>query len=405
MANAADKQKLAEDQFNNLSGMQFNADPETVKLYQSENPGMSPQAAEQMARQYGKGNFVNKDTGETMSNADWTGAYKSSENAKQGLDQFGKPLDPEYNNLLDPASGVLKSQYQMTPEQANLSSLDSYGAYKSAAMAPGFTPWGEMQKQLLGTQQNQALSDLSGKSAQGQAQARSSLGMRGGLSSGARERLAVSGARDLNQGNQSIYNQGSQNLLNLGISDAQQKQSMLSNLLNTDVQGQQFNVQNKNQANQYNISNALSENTKANANNLAKYGMKMQDWAGAGTAAAIANSGGGGGGGSWVCTEINKEKPFTRQESMYLFGLRKYALTFHKDDAKYYFYEMKPLVDKMVSASFDFKTLLPWIDLVIAKSWERKFERAYKVYVEKILELATQFGMKNEKLMKIEEAI
>lgn len=213
--------------------------------------------------------------------------------AAQGLNADGSPMKPAYNSQLNP-DGTMKDVYKYTAGNVDPTKIDSYNAYKSQAMATGLSPWALMQKQLLDSQQQDATQKASAQSMQAGAQARSGLAMRGGLSSGTRERLAVSGQRDLMGANQGIARTGAQNLLSLGAQDAQMKQSMLGTLMGTDTQIGEFNTGQSNQGSQYNINNALQQQQGQNAWNMDTYKEQMDKWAANKQADATASSGGGG---------------------------------------------------------------------------------------------------------------
>lgn len=222
---------------------------------------------------------------------------KAQQMAAQGLNPDGSPVKPGYNSQLDKNTGLLKDPYQLKAPVIDYNNVDSYNMYKKASMDTGLSPWAKMQQELLQNQQNQDLSNMAGKSAQAGAQARSGLAMRGGLSNAQRTQIATGGARDLMMGNQGIYQQGAQNLLNIGAQDAQNKQSMLSQVMGIDTGTSKANTLNAADTQKYNIGNALNEQQNQNTWNMDTYKEQMQKWAAGKQADATAASGGGGGGG------------------------------------------------------------------------------------------------------------
>ncbi len=247
------------------------------------------------------GMMVNPTTGQKLPYDAYQSLMKSQQEqakiaamAAQGLNPDGSPIKPVYNSQLK-ADGTMKDVYKYEAQKLDPSNIDSYNAYKTQAMSTGLSPWAQMQKQLLDSQQQDATSKAAAQSMQAMGQARSGMAMRGGLSAGARERMAISGQRDLMGANQGINRTASQNLLNLGAQDAQQKQSMLGTLMNTDVQTGQFNTTNANAGTQLNLGNALKEQGNQNMYNMETYKEQMDKWAANKQADATAASGGGGG--------------------------------------------------------------------------------------------------------------
>lgn len=181
------------------------------------------------------------------------------------------------------------------------------------ATATGPSAWLTMQQEKLGQDQTNALNTATQSAAGAGANARTQLAMRGGLSGGARERLASAGARDLNQSQNAIANQGANLRTQLGIADETQKMGLLGQAagmetglsqfnagnkmqnsqfnvgndlgaqkfnVGTDLGAQQFNVQGDTNAAQYNIGNAIGEVGQQRQNDLNVYSTDMQERAG-----------------------------------------------------------------------------------------------------------------------------
>jgi len=112
------------------------------------------------------------------------------------------------------------------------------------------------------------------------AQGRNSLAMRGGLSSGASERMAMQGANDLASARQDILSQGASERANLGMQNAQ---------LQTDIG--KFNAGQTQGANQFNVAQSIQDLARRNEQDRFKYGEEMKLKGAGMSAQAMANSG------------------------------------------------------------------------------------------------------------------
>lgn len=111
--------------------------------------------------------------------------------------------------------------------------------------------------------------------------------MRGGLSSGARERLAKTEMQGGNYATQGAYNTGNQNEMNLKVQEEQDKLNTLKALPQAELAyGQQ-----EQDANKFNIQNALNDILQKRAYDVGGYNEAMRAWAAGKT--ADAQSGGG----------------------------------------------------------------------------------------------------------------
>lgn len=205
------------------------------------------------------------------------------------------PKLPDLLNALDP-SGKLLEQYQIhagqqiTPGKVSAGSVtagtvnagqlgnnllgnqDALNALKARAMATGNSPWLDMQLQKQKLDQTNAADNAATQSLQSAAIARNQLAMKGGLSGGARERIAMGSGRDINASRQGISRAGAMDRLNLGVADDQQKMQMLSQIPGMDLafanQGIDLNKFNTNaalDASKFNVGNQLDA-SKFNTN-------------------------------------------------------------------------------------------------------------------------------------------
>jgi hypothetical protein len=247
----------------------------------------------------------------------------------------GLPPSPKFVSPLT-ADNTLSSKFNIqapsdvgfnsiTAGQLNKNALGSdtqaLDAMRDRALATGDSPWLKMQveKQQLGEldSRDRAASQALGSNAV----ARSQLAMKGGLGGGSAERMAKSGARDLNALQQGIGRQGQLDRMGLNIADDQAKTAMMGQVAGLDLSHgaqmqdmEKFNIGTKLDANKFNSMGNLDASkfntsldfdaTKFNQSNelmalgglndfnMAKYGEDMKGYA-AGKQANAMSSGGG----------------------------------------------------------------------------------------------------------------
>ncbi len=210
---------------------------------------------------------------------------------KKYLPEYKSPLDKQGNlpdQLKAIAEGVQAGTISAPPAlAAALANASTYNAattnvagpdqtalnaIKARAMATGDSPWATLQKQQNELARIDQM-DQAGGSALGAADlARSQLAMKGGLQSGAAERIAESSARDLNANRAGIGRAAQANALGIGISDDQTKMALLSQIPGMDLANAgfnlnqaQFNTGATNKANEFNA-NANNATSQFNAN-------------------------------------------------------------------------------------------------------------------------------------------
>lgn len=186
---------------------------------------------------------------------------------------------------------------------------DALNALRSRATATGDSPWLKMQLEKQGLDEAAARDNALATAAGQGAAARSALAMNGGLSSGARERVARDTARNATLAGQGITQQGGLNRLNLQIADDQTKQDLLGKTAGLDLQNagyqadlakfnasqmtdaQKFNNNIRLDTEKFDALNTLGAIQKKNEYNLAKYGEQMKGYAAGKSGDAIANGG------------------------------------------------------------------------------------------------------------------
>lgn len=164
-------------------------------------------------------------------------------------------------NIFDPTQDMMDkfmNQLQMKEPQPDRPSFQSAWDAKTDTLAnQGPSPWSQLATMRQGLEESQARESASKMAANGRAGAMSDLAMRGGLDSGARERLARSGMRDALDMGMDVSRQGGINRLQIGMNDAQ-----------NNIVGKQFDIQNK-----------LQSRRDENVFNMDKYREQMGAWA------------------------------------------------------------------------------------------------------------------------------
>ncbi len=181
-------------------------------------------------------------------------------------------------------SGMSLAQKYQDQVAAN---SEGFNKMRSEALTPGPTQWATNERLRQNALSMQA-KDSGAASVAGQtAQADDALAAQGGLSSGARERVAEGGAKNAMSMTQGVNTAGLNNDLQIGSTDESNKMGMLG-----QVAGQE-NQRSANwmQANQYDQGQQTAENERLNAYNQHLADQKNNAYAAQQTANATANSG------------------------------------------------------------------------------------------------------------------
>ena len=224
---------------------------------------------------------------------------KDAELAKQGKNPDGSPFTPEFQGIANP-DGTLKPSYELSPWQqvnADTGALDLYKqtAQRAAGVDSPFAKLALERQQL----EQAASADQAGAGASNtMLQAANRLAQSGGVSGGARERLARQGAQAGFIQRQGVERQGALDRLGIRSQDEQNRMAGLQSL--QGMQNQQADIQFKNQqqaANnmQFNVGSRQKEQEAKRLFDANKYNQQMQAWAANKSADAQARAAGGGG--------------------------------------------------------------------------------------------------------------
>lgn len=224
---------------------------------------------------------------------------QSQEMAKQGKNPDGSPIAPGFQGIANP-NGTLRPEFELSPWQqvaADTAALDVYKqtALRDAGVDSPFAKLALERQQL----EQAASADQAGQGASNSMlQAASRLAQSGGVSGGARERLARQGAQAGFIQRQGVERQGSLDRLGIRSQDEQNRLQGLQSL--QGMQNQQADIQFKNQqqaANnmQLNVQARQKEQEAKRLFDINRYNEQMRAWAAGKSADAQARAAGGGG--------------------------------------------------------------------------------------------------------------
>lgn len=218
-----------------------------------------------------------------------------------GLNDGPAPVYPGLtHNLLDNKTGLLHDKYQLKYGEDINPNTQGIEAIRSRALGTGPSAW---QTAALGRQglEEQGLKNAAQQQgASAEAQGRSALASKYGLSPAAQERLAKSSMRDQMSSLQGVGAQGAKARADLALQDEQMKNQFLQGLPgqeNALAQTQMQNRQNRLGTEQYNLGNTVSQFNALNAADINKYNEQMKAYAAQQQANAMHNSGGSDNGG------------------------------------------------------------------------------------------------------------
>lgn len=228
-----------------------------------------------------------------LTGADTGPQDEANATAQSYKDAAPRPNQIQWNNIYDPSTMATAPGMATALGQNNLD-MSGINAFSKDALRTGPSSWAKQATTQQNSLAKNAL-DMGAKSTAGQgATARSQLAMRGGLSSGASERLATEGQNNFLNMQQGVNQQKTSNIQQIGMNDEQNRMQMESQLPGMQLGAANFGLQKvgmQNQANQFDIGNTVQNNASKNQFDLGQYNSQMQGWAAGQTAAATAQSG------------------------------------------------------------------------------------------------------------------
>jgi hypothetical protein len=213
----------------------------------------------------------------------------------QGLNEDGSPIRPEFESILNP-DGTMPDQYKYKPTTIDPANLQGYNMIKNlATTGVGKSEYANISKQQNDMNRQDQIDAATGQSASGTRMAIDNLASRGGVSSGARERISASGNRDLLMQKQGAYRTSGNNLLDILKNDNTYKNDATKQFAEAEGKIAFGNNDLNNKAGQYNLENVLKEKDAGRSYNMDTYKSALDKW-GAGKQADATRSSGGGGG-------------------------------------------------------------------------------------------------------------
>lgn len=275
--------------------------------------------------------------------------------AAQGLNPDGSPMAPEYKSLIG-ADGNLDSKYKLADWQNVNPNTQALDMYKQTALRDAGTssPWAKMMLEQQGVQQAQNVDNAGTSAANSFLQASSQLAKTGGVSGGARERMASKASNAAMIGQNQVARQGQLDQLNIKTQDETNRMSGLQNLQgmqNSQADAQFKNAQMSQETNKYNTGNLIGETDKQRLWQQDQWKQKMQSWGANKSADAQAKAAGGGGGGSCFITTAVCDHLGLPDDNEFLNTFRKFRDNFMggkaSDEVKEY-YAIAPAIAERI---------------------------------------------------------
>ena len=223
-----------------------------------------------------------------------------------------RPDAPQFESLVDPSTGQLRSDLSYNPETYRASTykvdnlspskeIQGYKEFGEFALGTGPSEYATAAEEALDLRTMFERDQINKEANTSAAMARNQLAMRGGASSGARERVATAAQQQGDMGKANLRGTQLMGIKDILQSDALNRQSALQNFtqLGTNVglanqaatnqalqfkagaqnQAAQFNASALNQGSQYNIGNILQEIANERNFDLSKYDSEITEWA------------------------------------------------------------------------------------------------------------------------------
>lgn len=196
---------------------------------------------------------------------------------------YGMPTAPDFRSLLD-EQGNLPDNFMV---HAPGTSPAEEELRRRSMTSPGDSPWARYQLAQSKMDEARGLGDAGGQVSADMAQARSNLAMRGGATSGARERIAEQGMRDRLLATQGVRGNAAAERMNIRGQDAQNSNQLLQALNSTEQARDQSNLQ----AQEFNTGNQYNEKRAEDLYLTNQYNQAMKAWGANRQADATENSG------------------------------------------------------------------------------------------------------------------
>lgn len=205
---------------------------------------------------------------------------------------LGQPDRPGYQTGWDPSQAFSPElAKRLAGINLNTTGLDKF---RTEALRSGPSLWASLANNNEYAQEAAQKDRAITQARSGARTAEADLASKGGLSSGARERIARSGGRDLLAVGQDVARTGNLNRMQIGMNDEQNRITQLGMLPGMENTAYQDAMQKENTwdtARKADIDAATQENVRRQGYNTNVYNQQMQAWAANRQAQATENSG------------------------------------------------------------------------------------------------------------------
>lgn len=208
-----------------------------------------------------------------------------------------KPIRPEFNSLIDPATGLMKKQYineygaDINPNTQGLEEI------RKRALQQGPSSWANLATAQQRLEEKGLKNATQAQGASAEAQARSAMASKFGLSPAAQARLATQNMRSQMSGLQGVGAQGAQARGAIGLQDESMKNQFLQSLPGAENQLAGVQLQNRSQKlgqQNWNTGNAVGQVGLKNAADLSAYQAQLAEYGANRNSDAMRNQSSGG---------------------------------------------------------------------------------------------------------------
>lgn len=278
---------------------------------------------------------------------------------KPAFDPYGRPLPPEYNPAYNP------NTMNLNRGNGAFDRLQQEGMRNGPSRATGMMKSEQERQALMSRDSNAQVA--AGSAAKG----RSDLAARGGLSSGARERVEQNATNDVLNLNQKTAATKAGNMAQLGINDEQNRLQQLAQA-----------SQAKTMSNQFDIGNEINANRDINAWNQNQYNEAMRAYGANQTANAQVQASQGG--SSFICTALRDHGLMSLREQVLMTNFMLRSLATCGDFFAWYFGVGKDAIDVANRQKFDFSAIkTQFVDDILDTLEKAGLETAQTLYIER----------------------
>lgn len=191
------------------------------------------------------------------------------------------PADIKYTDIYNPERDALSPYAQQQLGGVNMNQ-EGLNRFRSEALRTGPSAWSRLANEQQRGEESQARESVARQVYGANAGAMSQLAMRGGIDSGARERMARSGAQNMLNMGQDIRRQGSLNRMQIGMNDEQNRITQLGMLPGMESQFANFGLEKAKigiGARQGDIANQIANQQGRNIFDLEMWKKRMEEQA------------------------------------------------------------------------------------------------------------------------------